>query len=270
MKTKINHFRFLLLIVLLSQVALAQQPQPAPSGLTIERIFDGDEFQPARFGGFRWLKDGNSFARLEPSPTIKGSMDLVRYEAATNKRDVLLPAEKLVPKGETKPLAIQGYEWSADDKRLLIYTNSKKVWRLNTKGDYWVLDTSTGKLTKLGDDAKPSTLMFAKFSPDASRVGYVRENDLYVENIDTGKITRLTSNGSPTMTAGTNYTLGASNGGTADERRENVSAGTHAATFTGNNAFGHQVTLGMAFKVPAAGGGALPIFRENYRRMKAA
>lgn len=201
MKMKISRFRYLFVLLLLSQVALAQQP--APSGLTVERIFDSDEFAPARFGGFRWLKDGNSFAKLEPSPTIKGSMDLARYDAATNKRDVLLPAEKLIPKGETKPLSIQGYEWSADDNRLLIYTNSKKVWRLNTKGDYWVLDSVSGKLTKLGGDAKPSTLMFAKFSPDGTRVGYVRENDLYVENVDTGKISRLTSNGSPTMINGT-------------------------------------------------------------------
>ena len=203
MKTKIDRRVLLVLLLLLPSALHAQQPAPDVSRLTVERIFASDEFQPARFGGFRWLKDGNSFARLDPSPTIKGSMDLVRYEAATNKRDVLLGAEKLIPKGETKPLAINGYEWSGDDKRVLIYTNSKKVWRLNTKGDYWVLEPASGKLTKLGGDAKPSTLMFAKFSPDGKQVGYVRENDLYVENIDTGKITRLTTNGSPTMINGT-------------------------------------------------------------------
>ena len=204
MKTKIDRpLRYLFVLLLLSTALHAQQPAPDASRLTVERIYAGNEFQPARFGGFRWLKDGNSFARLEPSPTIKDSMDLVRYEAATNKRDILLPATKLTPKNETKPLAVNGYEWSADDRRVLIYTNSKKVWRLNTKGDYWVLDPASGKLTKLGGDAKPSTLMFAKFSPDGSRVGYVRDNDLYVENIDTGKITRLTANGSPTMINGT-------------------------------------------------------------------
>jgi dipeptidyl-peptidase 4 len=203
MKTKINHpTRFLFVLLLLLSYA-TQAQQPDVSKLTIERIFAGDEFQPARFGGFRWLKDGNSYARLEPSPTTKGSMDLVRYDAVSNKRDVLLPAEKLIPAGQTKPLAIQGYEWSADDRRLLIYTNSKKVWRLNTRGDYWVFEPATGKLKQIGGDAKPSTLMFAKLSPDATRVGYVRESDLYVENIDTGKITRLTSNGSPTMINGT-------------------------------------------------------------------
>ena len=149
MKLKIDTRLSALLLFVLTVAAAAQQPATAPT-LTIDRIFgDSNEFQPARFGGFRWLKDGNTYARLEPSPTTKGSMDLVRYDIATNKRDVLLAAEKLVPTGESKPLTIQGYEYSADDKRILIYTNSKKVWRLNTKGDYWVLDTASGKLPPL-------------------------------------------------------------------------------------------------------------------------
>ncbi len=196
---------FVLSGVLLCYAAvLAQAPAQADlSRLSVERIFASSEFMPARFGGFRWLKDGDSFARLEPSATAKDSMDLVRYHIETNKRDVLLSADKLIPKVETKPLSIQGYEWSADDRRILIYTNSVKVWRLNTKGDYWVYEPASGKLAKLGGDAKPSTLMFAKFSPDGKSVGYVRENDLYVENIETGKIARLTSNGSATMINGT-------------------------------------------------------------------
>lgn len=187
----------------LAAVAQTAAPAADPSLLTLERIFDSGEFQPSGFGGFKWLKDGNSYGRLERSATVAGGQDLVRYQIETNARDVLIPAEKLIPKGDTKPLAIHGYDWSTDGRRVLIYTNSQKVWRLNTRGDYWVLEPETGKLTKLGGDAKPSTLMFAKFSPDGTRVGYVRENDLYVENIDTGKITRLTSNGSPTMVNGT-------------------------------------------------------------------
>ena len=106
-------------------VALAQGIQTANDPkLTIERIFGSPEFRPESFGGFRWLKDGESFAKFEPSPTMQGSMDLVRYPIETNKRDVLLPAEKLVPAGETKALLMHGYDWSADEKKLLIYTNS--------------------------------------------------------------------------------------------------------------------------------------------------
>ncbi|HEX2639819.1 MAG TPA: S9 family peptidase, partial [Pyrinomonadaceae bacterium] len=155
------------------------------------------------FGGFRWLKDGESYAKLEPSEKVKGAMDLVRYQIATDKRDVLLSAQQLIPPGETTPRAIDGYQWPADGKRALVYANSKKVWRQNTRGDYWVLDISSGRLAKLGGDAKPATLMFAKFSPDGTKVGYVRDNDLYVENVTDGKITRLTKDGSHTLINGT-------------------------------------------------------------------
>lgn len=197
----------LLGVFLFSSAQLALYAQGTQQGvdpkLTVERIFASSEFQPERFGGFRWLKDGDSYAKLDPSEKIKGAMDLVRYQIDSSKRDVLLSADKLIPAGDTKPLAIHGYEWSSDEKRVLIYTNSQKVWRQNTRGDYWVLDTGSGKLSKLGGDAKPATLMFAKFSPDGSKVGYVRENDLYVEGVTDGKITRLTKDGSHTLINGT-------------------------------------------------------------------
>ena len=192
----------LLAVLLLNVQAAFTQTADSPQ-LTLDRIFSSKEFQTARFGGFRWLKNGDSYAKLEPSATVKGAMDLASYNIETNKKDVLIPAEKLIPKGASAPLSIHGYEWSADDKKVLIYTNSKKVWRLNTRGDYWVLDMASRRLTKLGGDAKPSTLMFAKFSPDGTRVGYVRENDLYVEDLADGRIMRLTKDGSHTLINGT-------------------------------------------------------------------
>ena len=60
---------------------------------------------------------------------------------------------------------------------------------------------SCGKLG--GANAKPSTLMFAKFSPDGGRVAYVRENNLYVEDLASGAITALTTDGSRTLINGT-------------------------------------------------------------------
>jgi dipeptidyl-peptidase-4 len=197
----------LFFLVASAQVAvMAQTAQPAVDPkLTVERIFASPEFRGERFGGFQWLKDGQTYAKFEPSEKVPDALDLVRYDIETSKRDVLLSADRLIPAGQTKPLDIDGYDWSADEKRILVYTNSQKVWRLNTRGDYWVLDVASGKLTKLGGDAKPSTLMFAKFSPDGSMVGYVRENDLYVEDVTNGKITRLTKDGSHTMVNGTSY-----------------------------------------------------------------
>src|SRR6202044_3112904 len=69
-------------------------------------------------------------------------------------------------------------------------------------GDYWVLDLKSGALRKLGGDAPASSLMFAKFSPDNYKVGYVRGNNVYVEDMANGKITQLTQDGSPTVING--------------------------------------------------------------------
>lgn len=189
------------LVVILGLVpAYAQTAHSAE--LTLDRIFSSNEFVPKRLGGFRWLKE-DTYAKLEPSEKVKGAMDLVRYNIETEKRDILIPAEKLIAAGTASPLLIEGYEWSTDDRKVLIYTNSKRVWRQNTRGDYWVLEAGSGKLTQIGGDAKPSTLMFAKFSPDGNKIGYVMENDLYVQNLADGKINRLTTDGSHTLINGT-------------------------------------------------------------------
>jgi dipeptidyl-peptidase 4 len=128
----------------------------------------------------------------------------VRYDVESDRREVLVAARQLVPEGADAPLDVEDYTWSPDGKKALIFTNTQPVWRLNTRGDYWVLDRESGRLRKLGgSEAKPSTLMFAKFSPDGGRVGYVRENNLYLENLAGGEITALTTDGSRTLINGT-------------------------------------------------------------------
>ena len=93
----------------------------------------------------------------------------------------------LVPPGQTAPLTISGYQWSPDKSKLLIFTNTKKVWRQNTRGDYWLLDRASGALKKLGGNGPEASLMFAKFSPDGTRVAYVRAQNVYVEDLASGR-----------------------------------------------------------------------------------
>jgi dipeptidyl-peptidase-4 len=192
--------RIAVLCVLLAAPAGAQGPDP--SRLTLQRIFASAEFFGERFGPARWLASGDAYTTLEGG--AGGGADIVRYDAATGARSVLVPASRLIPAGAQSPIDIEDYSWSPDGRRLLVYTNSQRVWRENTRGDYWVLDLGTWRLRKLGGSAaKPSTLMFAKFSPDGGRVAYVRDHDLYVERLDGNAITRLTTDGSPTRINGT-------------------------------------------------------------------
>ena len=205
-----RHPRTLILLALAAALAVPfvpAQDKPAPANpdpnLTVERIFAGREFAAERFGPARWMSDGASYTTLEPSPGAEGSRDLVLYDAATGARRVLVPAARLVPPGAAKPLDIENYAWSPDGQVLIVFTDSKRVWRQNTRGDFWTYEMATGRLRQLGRDFEPSTLMFAKLSPDGRRAAYVVKNDLYAEDLASGRVTRLTFDGGPEIINGT-------------------------------------------------------------------
>ncbi len=180
------------------------QPAPDLAALdrTIERIYGTADFTPAAFSQTEWFDGGRRFVALEPSDDGQGR-DLVSFDTATGAREVLVPAAALVPPGASEPLTIASYAWSADRARLLVFTNTRRVWRQNTRGDYWVLDRAAGTLSKLGGSAPEASLMFAKFSPDGSRVGWVRDGNLYVEDLESGAITPVTTDGGGDLINGT-------------------------------------------------------------------
>ncbi len=171
--------------------------------LSLERIYQEGEFTSQWLGRIRWLADGSGYTAVEKSATTKTDKDgkaqsvgkeIVFYDPSTLARTVLISAEQLTPKGEEKPLAIDNYLWSDDRAQVLLYTNSKKVWRSNSRGDYWVLNLATNQLQQLGGkDVKASSLMFAKFSPDGSKVAYVADNNIYLETLSNNHISQLTS-----------------------------------------------------------------------------
>jgi dipeptidyl-peptidase-4 len=171
--------------------------------LDLGRIFSSKEFTTERLDQARWLKHRSGYTVLESSESTLEAKDIVLYDPETGVREILVPANRLIPSGQSKPLSINNYDWSKDGKKLLIFTNTKRVWRQNTRGDYWILDLSYWGLRKLGGGAEPSTLMFAKFSPDGGRVGYISKNNIFVEDLRDHRIKQLTNDGSQTIINGT-------------------------------------------------------------------
>jgi dipeptidyl-peptidase-4 len=168
----------------------------------VARTMFNPDFRVKTFRGGEWLGGGDSYLATEPSASGSGS-DIVRYQTATGAREILVSASRLIPAGEKTPLSVENYTMSSDGRQVLVFTNSKTVWRQNTRGDYWVLDLKSGALRKLGGDAPASSLMFAKFSPNNTKVGYVRSNNVYAEDLASGQITQLTRDGSDTIINGT-------------------------------------------------------------------
>ena len=190
--------RLVLLLFAFCFSVVAQSQQ-----LTLDRIFKSDDFRNERFGPARWTDGGKAYTTLESSPEYPKKRDIVEYQAKSGERLVLVSASRLIPDGSDQPLDIDDYHWSNNKKYLKIYTNSKRVWRDNTRGDYWVLDIQSGSLKQLGKTFPESSLMFAKFSPDDTRVGYVSGHNIYVEDIASGTVTTITKDGSERLINGT-------------------------------------------------------------------
>lgn len=146
-------------------------------------------------GGIRWAKDGNSYYNVQGG-------ELLQFVLPANTRTVLLSKEQLAPAGQ-QPLAFRSFSFSEDDKKVLLFTNTKKVWRLNTRGDYWVYDRAANTLKQLGKGLPASSLMFAKFSPDGNKVAYVSDYNLYVEDLASGTVKQLTTDGNRKLINGT-------------------------------------------------------------------
>ena len=97
----------------------------------------------------KWAKDGNAFYMIENNSIILNDL-------STNSKILLVNKEKLSPSGG-QPIKIRDFSLSEDGKKVLIYTNSRFVWRIDTQGDYWVLEHSTGKLQQVGPQRLPAS-----------------------------------------------------------------------------------------------------------------
>lgn len=144
----------------------------------------------------KYSKDGNSYYQ-----TDFGS--ILQFTLPNLDKKTVVKKEELIPAGKTSSLTIKSYSLNNDETKLLIFTNSRKVWRYDTRGDYWVFDLISKKLQKLGASLPSSSLMFAKFSPDGTKVAYVSKHNIYLEDIATSTITQLTKDGTDRMINGT-------------------------------------------------------------------
>ncbi|MBL8730241.1 MAG: DPP IV N-terminal domain-containing protein [Planctomycetes bacterium] len=189
--------RWLFCLLLTPCLLLAQDP----GRLDAHRITSG-EFATQQFGPARWL-DGAHYATLEPKPgtTVR---ELVRYDAVSGERTVLVTAAMLWVEARGEALQLEDYAFSPDGTQLLVFCDSARVWRQNTRGEYYVLslDGTVGP-TRLGGELPKSSLMFAKWSPDGGRVAFVAQRDLWVQDVASKQVTRLTKDGSDAIINGT-------------------------------------------------------------------
>jgi len=143
-----------------------------------------------------WTKDGLSYTQIKNG-------EIIKVDPSKTDQIVFVKKEQLIPSGKSTPLTIQGYAFNGDNSKVLLFVNSVRVWRYNTRGDYWILDLIKNELRPLGKNLPAQSLMFAKFSPDNKMVGYVSEHNIFCEDLTSGAIKKLTTDGTRKIINGT-------------------------------------------------------------------
>jgi dipeptidyl-peptidase-4 len=179
---KLILFTFISLFIL-SNAGFSQE---ATKKITLEDIWSKGSFRPAFINEIRSMKDGEHYCILEAN-TIKkfsykeGKMTTVILDASTIK----------LPK-ENKNLEIDDYQFSSDETKILISTNTEAIYRHSSISDFYVWDVNTKQLTELSRGGK---IRLAEFSPDGNKIAFARDNNMFVKNLSDQKETQITKDG---------------------------------------------------------------------------
>ncbi len=146
--------------------------------------------------GINWTPDGTGYYTFKDG-------SILRNDPKSDAQTVTITKEQLTPQENASALKIQSFDYSPDKNKILLFANTAKVWRYNTRGDYWILAPAANQLKQLGKGLAAQSLMFAKFSPDSRYVAYVSDHNLYAEDVSTGQIRKLTADGTRKMINGT-------------------------------------------------------------------
>ncbi len=175
MKAKILLFLFLVPMGLIGQ---------KKAGITLENIWKDYVFMPNYVPGFNFLNDGKHYSKLDGN-------SIVKYDITTGKEvGVILDGEEV----DAKSLArINSYAFNSDESKILIKTQNTQIYRRSSKAVFFAYDTKSKKLEKISELGK---IQYATFSPDATKVAYVFENNLYYKDLSSGEENQLTIDGS--------------------------------------------------------------------------
>jgi dipeptidyl-peptidase 4 len=173
--------------------------------LSLESIFSSGEFSDEGFDRPRWCPNGSHYTTLRR--VGEGRVrEVILHHPGNENVQTLVGTCQLYPAGAASALIIDDYTLSNDQTKVLLFSDSRKVWRLNTKGSYWILclgDPVNTSPYRLGATlSNPNDLMFATFSPCNEKVAYVFENNIYCEELSTHRITQLTHDGNENIING--------------------------------------------------------------------
>ncbi len=164
----------MLLSVILLTVQALTFAQTEKKLITLDDIYKNRKFSAKGVYGLQSMNDGEHYCQLK-----KDSLNLYDYVTG-NYTGTIVTAKKLIPAGDTVPIAMSSFEFSDDETRILFATDEEPIYRRSSKAEYYIYDIRTEKLVPLSKKGKQR---LATFSPDGSKVAFVRDNNLFIQEL---------------------------------------------------------------------------------------
>ena len=158
----------------------------AASTLGVDDYCSPTVTSPAGVKEMRPLNDGESFAALSDDGS---AIDVYSYRTG-EKISTLFSIQGV--KGDIKIDSFDGYELSANEKKILLWTDSKKIYRYSFTAEYYVYDILRSTLSRVSEDGPQRG---ATISHDGRMVAYQRDNNLFISNIDYKSDKAITTDG---------------------------------------------------------------------------
>lgn len=153
--------------------------------ITLEDIWRNGTFAAAGVYGLVSMNDGIHYSTLAEGKVLQ-------YEYAKESLPEVVVSENDL-KMDGKIIPIDDYQFSPNETKILIATGTEQIYRHSTRENYYVYDRKTKVLTAVSNGEKQ---MYASFSPDGTKVGFVRGNNIFIKDLASGKETQVTGDGS--------------------------------------------------------------------------
>jgi len=182
-----NFFTILLTAFLLVNLTSNTQAQnEGQNELTLDLVMKSRKFYPRGIRGISPLNNGEHFSKIQSD-----SLNVYSYKTG-NFVELIVTSSELIPEGDTTPISLRGYRFSADESKILFPTETESIYRRSSKSNFFIFDRETRKLTALSKNGKQR---LADLSPDNSKVAFVRENNIFIKDLNSGEEKQITFDG---------------------------------------------------------------------------
>lgn len=189
---KLNIMNIRRILVLVAAFVMAVMPSVAQEKKNIELadIYGRGTFYPEMFYSEVSQSDGKVYYVVDNDENgTKVNKYSYKSGAFVN---TLFSFSELIPDGYNDPIRVNSYTMSADETKALFATETRSIYRHSSESYYYVYDLKTKSLTPVSKKGKQR---LATFSPDATKVAFVRNNNIYIKDLKADREYAITSDG---------------------------------------------------------------------------